>query len=110
VPATFIVWLRGRRGDDLADHAEREGAVRLDDLAGEVEVAGFLAGDLREVAEPPKSPEKPTLRKAVPNLARSEAMRMSQASARERPAPTAWPLTMAMVTLGMVWRRKLVSR
>ena len=49
------------------------------------------------------------MRKAVPNFALSDAMRMSQASARLRPAPTANPLISPIVGLGIVWSTKLVS-
>ena len=60
--------------------------------------------------EPPKSPLKPTLRKIVPSFAFSDATRRSHASARLRPAPTAWPLTIAIVGLGIVCSTKLVRR
>jgi phenylpropionate dioxygenase-like ring-hydroxylating dioxygenase large terminal subunit len=45
---------------------------------------------------PPKSPEKPTLTKAVTSLVEVPAIRRSQPRARASPAPAAGPLTIAI--------------
>ena len=58
---------------------------------------------------PPKSPDRPTLAKAVVILAVSEAMRKSQASASDNPAPAAAPSIAAMVGLGISCSRRLTS-
>ena len=51
---------------------------------------------------PPKSPENPTLAKAVVKIARGEATRRSQANAIDNPAPAAAPSIAATVTFGKV--------
>jgi hypothetical protein len=56
---------------------------------------------------PPKSPEKPTLTKAVTSLADVPATRRSQARARASPAPAAGPLIIAIVGFGC---KELIDR
>ena len=54
------------------------------------------------VHDAPESADSATLAKAIRNLALSEAIRRSQANARDAPAPAAVPLTAAITGLGML--------
>src|SRR5437667_328361 len=78
-------------------------ASSADSRSGRKKSSFALAGPTRRVScqVVPKSPPKPTLANAVPNRARSEAKQRSHDSAIPSPAPTAGPLTAAIVTLGM---------
>ena len=87
-------------GDDLGDQAPLQRLLGVHRLGGEQHVRGDATPQaLTRRTRPPSPWWKPRRASKEPNIARSEAIRMSQASAVSRPPASAQPLTAPMIGL-----------